>query len=146
MRCSRVQSRLQAFADGALTEREARGIERHVSGCDACRLEFESLRALDHGLSAEPLAEPPAELRAAILSRAIAKAGRAGLLPVPRWLDGITYAGFALALLAAGAVGHAAAGVSVTLLQFTVNLGSAAVIVLCGGIAILASLLYGTQY
>ena len=146
MRCRRVQSRLQPFLDGALTERETRRIQQHMSGCAACRLEFEAARGLDHALSAEPLAEPSPELQAAIVSRAMAKASRTRSLLIPRWLDGITFAGLALALLAGGIAAHAAGGVSVTLLQFTVNLGSAAVIVVCGGVAILGSFYYGSQY
>lgn len=146
MRCRRVQSRLQPFVDGALTEQEARQIEQHVSGCTACRLELEAARALDCALAAEPLAEPRPELRAAILSRAVAKANRARPMLVPRWLDGITFGGLALALLAGVVTAHTAAGVSVTLLQFTVNLGSAAAILVCGGAAILGSLYYGSQY
>jgi anti-sigma factor RsiW len=146
MRCRRVRSRLQPFLDGALTEQEARRIEQHASSCAACRLELEAVRALDRALSGEPLEEPPAELRAAIVSRATAKADRTRSPLVPRWLDGLTFAGFGLALLATAGAAHAVGGVSVTLLHVTINVASAAVVVLGGGVAILGSFYYGSQY
>lgn len=46
-RCYRFERLLTAYADGELSERLTRAVERHVSGCDRCARELDSIRASD---------------------------------------------------------------------------------------------------
>jgi anti-sigma factor RsiW len=46
-RCYRFEKLLTAYADGELSERRVRAVERHVSGCDHCARELDSIRASD---------------------------------------------------------------------------------------------------
>jgi anti-sigma factor RsiW len=47
MRCYRFEKLLTAYADGELSERLTRAVERHVSGCGRCARELDSIRASD---------------------------------------------------------------------------------------------------
>lgn len=46
-RCYRFERLLTAYADGELSERLTRTVERHVSGCERCARELDSIRASD---------------------------------------------------------------------------------------------------
>ncbi len=45
--CYRFEKLLTAYADGELSERLTRAVERHVSGCERCARELDSIRASD---------------------------------------------------------------------------------------------------
>jgi anti-sigma factor RsiW len=45
--CYRFERLLTAYADGELTGRRARAVERHLAGCPACARALDSLRASD---------------------------------------------------------------------------------------------------
>jgi anti-sigma factor RsiW len=57
--CYLVRRRLGAFLDGALTEGDARGTERHLGGCARCQRELGELRRLKVLMAeAVPVPEP----------------------------------------------------------------------------------------
>jgi anti-sigma factor RsiW len=47
MRCYRFEKLLTAYADGELSDRLTRAVERHVSACERCARELDSVRASD---------------------------------------------------------------------------------------------------
>jgi anti-sigma factor RsiW len=55
--CYLVRRRLGAYLDGALTENDARGAERHLTGCARCQQELRELRRMKV-LVAEAVAVP----------------------------------------------------------------------------------------
>jgi anti-sigma factor RsiW len=57
MTCRETSEQLAAYLDGELPEDQARGLEQHVAGCDACAMELARTKRL-HALLAAPLATP----------------------------------------------------------------------------------------
>jgi hypothetical protein len=51
MICGKVKTLLVDYAEGALSPRARRGVERHLSGCEACRSELANIRALRERIS-----------------------------------------------------------------------------------------------
>lgn len=64
--CKDIQAQLADFAVGALQERDRAEIERHLSGCPACRRELHALQQVGTVLDALPPEEAPAGLWDAI--------------------------------------------------------------------------------
>ncbi len=81
----RFEESLAAYALGALDEREARELERHLEGCESCRAE---LRRLAPAVRALPetveRAEPPPQLRERLLAEVRADARRSGAVAAER--------------------------------------------------------------
>jgi len=102
---------LAAYTLGALEPGEAAELERHIAGCEECRVELDWLRPAAQLLpeSVERL-EPPAELRARLVEQVHTEAAR----PEPwarsrraRWLSLRPLAGLAAVLLVAAIGGYA---------------------------------------
>lgn len=51
MICGKVKTLLVDYAEGALSPRARRGVERHLSECEACRSELANIRALRERIS-----------------------------------------------------------------------------------------------
>lgn len=88
MRCGKVRRSLMAALDRALDDGEARAVEAHLAGCDACGAEASRWRTLHQALAALPQAAAvPAGLEQATLRRVRAELG-AGEGDQPRrgWL------------------------------------------------------------
>jgi len=62
MNCSRTQSRLAGYLDGALPVREHGEIREHVERCAACRTELKRYQQLSALMSRADRAVPPADL------------------------------------------------------------------------------------
>jgi anti-sigma factor RsiW len=144
MKCRYVRGRLQPLVDGALTEAEAAAIGHHLRDCAACRAEFDGLRLIDGALAGEPPVEPPPHMREAIVQRARARSSRPTTVPVPRWLETLTFGALGLALIAAATMVRVAAAAGV-LRGLGVSLVEIAFVVLCIGVALFGSLYYGNQ-
>jgi anti-sigma factor RsiW len=70
MRCGRAERSLAAAADGELSARQQRALDRHLAGCPTCRGELVTTGAVLRALSALPMeAEVPARLEQATLRR-----------------------------------------------------------------------------
>ena len=54
MNCNEVQSRLDDYIDGGLSEREGKEVELHLQVCTNCREEFQELRSLLSDVAALP--------------------------------------------------------------------------------------------
>ena len=70
MRCTEIEQRIGALADGELVEAEARDVAEHLRSCPTCRAAHERVLALRTALEqhAPPLAAPD-RLRAAVHAR-----------------------------------------------------------------------------
>ena len=62
---------LSAFLDGALAAPDSARVDAHLSACDACRFEFESLRHMKLVLSSAPRKNMPAELALSLEARLV---------------------------------------------------------------------------
>ena len=69
MNCRRVASLLSAYIDGELNGVEMLAIREHLSGCETCREDYESLRATKQLLSRMPNVSPREDFARAILNR-----------------------------------------------------------------------------
>jgi anti-sigma-K factor RskA len=107
------QDNIAAYVLGALPELEAEVLERHMSGCESCRSEVESMRPVTAALMRSvPQVEPPPSLKAELMRTVNEEAAlRAGPLEAPRekrrrrLFDRLTprlATGLALAVLAIG--------------------------------------------
>lgn len=67
--CETIQGLLQEYLDGALADAAAREVRGHVDSCPRCAHELEVLARLEEVLRAEPMAEPPGDLAAAVRRR-----------------------------------------------------------------------------
>jgi anti-sigma factor RsiW len=74
MKCAATRELIQKELDGTLSSEGARALVEHVEACEACRLERETMRAIDSALGGEPIARAPAWLESSVLSEI---AGRA---------------------------------------------------------------------
>jgi anti-sigma-K factor RskA len=95
---------IAAYLLGALDDREAAELERHVEDCPICREELERLRpAIDVLPEAVPMVDPPPAVKAAVMSVVEREAGLARR-PVRRrfWLFRPMYAAAVAAVLAIG--------------------------------------------
>jgi anti-sigma-K factor RskA len=110
---------LAAYALGALEPGEAAELERHLAGCEECRVDLDWLRPALQLLpeSAERL-EPPAELRGRLMEQVRSEAEQAAASPAASPRRGRAW-GFALrplagvaavVLIAAGIAGYAING------------------------------------
>jgi len=145
MKCRHVRTCLQSLLDGVLEQNHAARIEQHVGGCSTCRREFEALLALDAALSAEPTITPPQEMSGAIVNRALARARMTSRVLVPRWLEGLTFAGLALTLAAVSLTVVAMGGTSPTLHSLTPSAWAALTVTVCAGLGAFGCLYYGLQ-
>ena len=73
MRCRDVNSRLNRYLDGELSDQERRAIERHVGTCAACHEALERLHGADAAVLQLP--EPP-DVPTGFAQRVIARAAR----------------------------------------------------------------------
>ena len=82
-----ASEKLLELAYGELPPREARVVEAHVAGCDACRAELSSIRET-RALMAQLPSEPPPERGEAIVLAAAreAAAARRPRPLLPTWL------------------------------------------------------------
>ena len=64
-----LHSQAHAYVIGALSIQETREFERHVIECDACSADVIDVRAVASALSTSVATEPPARLRAAVLTQ-----------------------------------------------------------------------------
>lgn len=101
MRCEEFAAHLESWLDGELPAAQAAAVETHLAACSACRAAVAERQRLRTALRELVAAEPPADLRAAILAGAAATAA-----PVPRrrWspLAATSLAAAALLLVAFG--------------------------------------------
>jgi anti-sigma-K factor RskA len=100
---------LAAYALGALEPGEAADLERHIAGCEECKVELDWLRPAAQVLpeSVERL-EPPVELRARLFEQVHSEAPRPEPSAAPRrarWLALRPVAGLAAAVLVVAAIG-----------------------------------------
>ncbi len=100
---------LAAYVLGALEPGESAELERHIAGCEECKVELDWLRPAAQLLpeSAERL-EPPAELRARLFEQVRSEAARpelSGSSRRTRWLTLRPLAGLAAAVLLVAAIG-----------------------------------------
>jgi anti-sigma factor (TIGR02949 family) len=68
MNCNEARPLLDANADHELPAPDARRVQQHIEGCDACRRESENLRALSQALRTAPYQRAPQSLRARIVA------------------------------------------------------------------------------
>jgi anti-sigma factor RsiW len=122
MRCGRAQMLMTAAVDGELASRHRRALDRHLAGCEACRVELGTTERMLHALEALPMeAAVPERLEAATLRavrRLAVEAEERETTPWWRWRPLPTFAAVAVAvlLLAVGIVrrtGEMPAAVSV---------------------------------
>ena len=77
-----TEEQLHGAAEDSLAGEEARSVEQHLGGCDACRADVHRIRALLSGAGGLPRAiEPPDDLWPAIRAR-VSQAG-SGTTPIP---------------------------------------------------------------
>ena len=89
----RMRERLSPYLDGQLSDRDREGMERHLEGCQECRVELDALRATRMLLRTLPQARPP---RSFVL---VAAPKRQGLPRSFYWLRTATAAAAACLLL-----------------------------------------------
>ncbi len=70
LRCVKYRKRLGAYMDGELSERKRTSTTRHLSECDLCREELESLKELNPFLNTLLVPTRPAALTTRILAEA----------------------------------------------------------------------------
>lgn len=61
-RCAKIRSEFSPYLDGAVSGQQMQDIARHLEGCQTCREEFDSLRALQRSLATLGPAKAPADL------------------------------------------------------------------------------------
>ena len=64
MKCEIAQQNMVFAGYGELHDEQIDGLEEHLANCEACRLEFESLRAMQDKLALYPMIEPSPNLLA----------------------------------------------------------------------------------
>jgi ribonuclease E len=96
-----LQDRLLDLACGELSPREAREVEEHAAGCEACRAELARMRDTRRLMATLPQ-EPAPEAGERILLAAAREAvrARAPRRTLPRWLLSATVAAASLAIVA----------------------------------------------
>jgi len=60
---------LSAFADGAVTPEERQQVGEHLAGCEQCRRELDSIRAMRDAFAGLPFIEPPSWFLPGVLAR-----------------------------------------------------------------------------
>ena len=71
MRCRRVISHLNAYADGELTQKSRRTIRNHLAGCETCRKRLEDIHGLEAVLTGTlPVPPVPDGFTAGVLAAA----------------------------------------------------------------------------
>jgi hypothetical protein len=64
MKCEIAQQNMVFAGYGELHDEQIDGLEEHLAGCEACRQEFESLKAMQEQLALYPMVEPSPNLLA----------------------------------------------------------------------------------
>jgi len=70
-----IMERLTDYLEGWLTEAESAEIKSHLDQCESCRKEYESYLQLTRELDEIPLAEPPLNLKTAVMAKIEAEPG-----------------------------------------------------------------------
>jgi anti-sigma factor RsiW len=70
MHCRNRHTRLSAYLDGELPERDMRDMERHLDGCASCRKRLAGLEALDAPLASLSIPKMPDDLESRIMTQA----------------------------------------------------------------------------
>ena len=65
--CDKVRAKLGRYRDRELSSAESREMAAHLEACQACRLEFGAMEALDAALNAEPVPPVPEGLVESIM-------------------------------------------------------------------------------
>ncbi len=94
---------LSALADGALPGAEARALEAHVAGCDACRTQLDGMRQVRTMLAAMPRAEAPRSFRLRQADVEAAQPVRARPSVAPRLVPALSALGMIVFAVALGA-------------------------------------------
>ena len=66
MSCERMETRILAYVDGRLKESERAEMEKHLSGCSACRVRVNEFRAVTDLLDELPVIEPSGAFNARV--------------------------------------------------------------------------------
>ena len=69
MRCEQAQRMMSARLDGRLDRTEMSRLQAHVTSCDACRVEWQKMEALDRVFRLAPMREAPPSLHVRVMSR-----------------------------------------------------------------------------
>jgi hypothetical protein len=77
MNCHRIQSLISAYVDGELPGVEMLAIRQHLSGCNDCKVEFESILLVKRSMSCLSSMQPSKDLA----DRILAQIDRSGLAP-----------------------------------------------------------------
>ena len=64
MKCEIAQQNMIFAGYGELHDEQIDGLEEHLAGCEACRIELEALRSLEDALALHPMLEPSPNLLA----------------------------------------------------------------------------------
>src|SRR5215831_17666757 len=67
--CARIEPRLEAYHDGALSERDAATVRDHLGGCERCSARLRTLEQADRLLRESPTPAPGPELRQQLYMR-----------------------------------------------------------------------------
>lgn len=89
MSCGKMETRILAYVDGRLKENERAEVDKHLSGCAACRLRVNEFRAVGDLLDELPMIEPSGAFNARVHALVAAEPSRkrswfAWLTPSPR--------------------------------------------------------------
>ena len=69
MRCFEVQAELERYVDGELSPERTALLERHLAGCEGCRVELARLEAVVAALETWPLVAEPAQFTEGVMAR-----------------------------------------------------------------------------
>ena len=88
MSCTKMESRILAYADGRLKESERADVEKHLAACHACRVRANEFRSVNDLLGELPMIEPsPAfdvRVRARVAAEPVKQNWWAWMWPSPR--------------------------------------------------------------
>ena len=88
MSCGRMETRILAYVDGRLKEKERAEVEKHLVGCAACRVRVNEFRAVGDLLDELPVIEPSGAFNARVHALVAAEPRKrswfAWLTPSPR--------------------------------------------------------------
>src|SRR5882762_8743079 len=88
MSCQKMETRILAYVDGRLKEKERAEVEKHLVGCAACRVRVNEFRAVGDLLDELPVIEPSGAFNARVHALVAAEPRKrswfAWLAPSPR--------------------------------------------------------------
>jgi len=88
MSCTKMESRILAYADGRLKESERAEVEKHLAACHACRVRANEFRSVNELLGELPMIEPsPAfdvRVRARVAAEPVKQSWWVWMWPSPR--------------------------------------------------------------